>query len=226
MKATTVVAFLSLVLVAATAQFGGRANALSTPSDARLSASAADPSAIAKQYVFRAAMRRLWEDHIVWTRMVIVGVFADAPDTPAALERLLRNQSDIGDAIRPFYGDEAATRLASLLTDHILIAGRLLTAAKAGDTTAFVAAKEDWYENAHDIALFLASANRKWTLAELDEAMRTHLDTTLDEAVARLTEDWEGDVVAYDRVHEHILHLADLLSEGIIDQFPAHFARR
>jgi len=31
--------------------------------------------------------------------------------------------------------------------------------------------------------------------------------------------------VAYDRVHVHILHMADLLSDGIIAQFPSAFAR-
>jgi hypothetical protein len=55
--------------------------------------------------------------------------------------------------------------------------------------------------------------------------MTTHLDTTLDEAVARLTGDWTADVAAYDRVHVHILHMADILSDGIIAQFPSAFAR-
>jgi hypothetical protein len=184
----------------------------------------ADQSAVANKAAFRAAMRVLWEDHIVWTRMVIVDVIAGTPDTNAALTRLLNNQTDIGNAIKPFYGEAAGDRFTSLLRDHILIAGRLLTTAKTGDAAGFATAKTDWYANADDIAHFLASANSRWPLADLQAAMKTHLDTTLDEAVARLTGDWTADVVAYDRVHEHILHMADVLSDGIIAQFPSAFA--
>lgn len=189
-----------------------------------LSATIADNSNVAKQYAFRATMRELWEDHIVWTRQVIVAIVAGTPDTDAALTRLLRNQSDIGDAIRPFYGDAAGDQLTALLRDHILIAGGLLTAAKTGDTTGFDAAKADWYANGDAIAQFLASANPHWPIRDLQSTMKTHLDTTLDEAVARLTGDWNADVVAYDIVHKHILHMADTLSEGIIAQFPSGFA--
>jgi hypothetical protein len=180
--------------------------------------------ATAKRYAFRAEMRRLWEDHIVWTRQVIVGLVAGTPDTNAALTRLLRNQSDIGDAIKPFYGDAAGDKLTALLRDHILIAGRLLTAAKASDTAGFTAAKTEWYANADEIAVFLAGANPRWSAGELKAMMKTHLDTTLDEGIARLTGNWDADVVAYDKVHAHILHMSDVLSDGIIAQFHFKFA--
>jgi hypothetical protein len=184
-----------------------------------------DTSNVAQQYAFRAAMRELWEDHVVWTRQVIVAIIAGTPDTDAALTRLLRNQEDIGNAIKPFYGDAAGDRLTALLREHILIAGTLLTTAKSGDTVAFTSARSDWYRNGDDIARFLADANPHWPLADMQAAMVGHLDTTLAEAVARLTGDWNGDVTAYDAVHQHILHMADTLSAGIIAQFPSAFAK-
>lgn len=184
-----------------------------------------DESAIAKQYAFRAAMRELWEDHVVWTRQVIVALIAGTPDADAAVARLLRNQSDIGNAIVPLYGEAAGEQLTALLREHIIVAGTLLTAAKAGDTAAFEAANADWYRNGDDIARFLAGANPNWPLADMQAAMTAHLDTTLAEAVARLNGNWEADVEAYDAVHQHILHMADVLSDGIIAQFPAAFAK-
>jgi hypothetical protein len=188
-------------------------------------AAVADNSNVAKQYAFRAAMRELWEDHVVWTRQVIVAIIAGTPDTDAALARLLRNQADIGNAIKPFYGEAAGDQLTTLLREHIVIAGTLLTTAKSGDADAFAAAKTDWYRNGDEIARFLASANPNWPLADMQAAMNGHLDTTLAEAVARLNGNWEGDVAAYDAVHQHILHMADTLSDGIIAQFPAAFAK-
>jgi hypothetical protein len=169
-------------------------------------------------------MRQLWEDHIVWTRLYIVSAAAGLPDADQAAQRLLRNQTDIGDAIKPFYGDAAGTQLTALLRGHILTAAKLVGAAKGGDTTAVNAESAAWYANADSIATFLSSANpRNWPVAALQSAMRMHLDLTLKEATARLHGDWAADIAAYDEVHQHILQLADVLSDGIIKQFPSRF---
>jgi flavin reductase (DIM6/NTAB) family NADH-FMN oxidoreductase RutF len=137
---------------------------------------------------FQDQMRKLWEDHVTWTRLAIV-TFADGSanfDTTAA--RLLKNQDDIGDAIKPFYGEAAGEQLTALLKDHIGIAVQLLQAAKAGDSAAFENANTAWYANANDIADFLAKANpRYWPQATMRAAMKAHLEETLAEASHELT---------------------------------------
>jgi hypothetical protein len=177
--------------------------------------------------VFQQAVRKLWEDHVTWTRVYIIAALADLPEADAAAQRLLQNQTDIGNAVKPFYGDEAGEQLTALLEDHILIAVDLLTAAKVGDTAKFEDANKRWYENADEIAAFLSSANPdNWPLSDMQTMMKDHLDLTLEEATARLNEDWAGDVVAYDKVHNEILHMADMISDGIIKQFPKEFAKQ
>lgn len=177
-----------------------------------------------KQLAFRQAMRQLWEDHITWTRLFIVSVAAGLPDAEPTAQRLLRNQTDIGNAIKPFYGTPAGDRLTALLKDHILIAADLLAAAKSGDGAKVDAARTRWYANADEIAAFLAAANpRSWPQAEMRTMMREHLDRTLGEATARLRGDWAADIAAYDSVHQQALNMADMLSAGIIRQFPQAF---
>ncbi len=178
------------------------------------------------ELALRNDMRKLWEDHVVWTRQVIVSFAAGLPDLDPALQRLLANQEDIGDAVEPFYGDAAGDRLSALLREHILIAADVLAAAKAGDGPALAAAQERWYANGDDIAALLAAANPKsWPLAEMRAMMREHLDLTTAEAVARLAGDWEADIAAYDAVHVQALAMADMLSTGIVNQFPKRFRR-
>jgi hypothetical protein len=177
-----------------------------------------------EELAFHDAMRKLWEDHITWTRMFIVEFVGDSPATQATAERLLQNQVDIGDALKPFYGDEAGDQLAALLRDHILTAADILAAAKAGDQEAVEAATARWYGNADEIAAFLSSANPDhWPLEEMRAMMREHLDLTLAEAVARLQGDFQADIATYDEVHGQILEMADMLSAGIIAQFPKAF---
>ena len=179
---------------------------------------------ITDKSAFHDAMRKLWEDHITWTRLFIVSAVSDLPDKDATTQRLLQNQVDIGNAIKPFYGEAAGNQLTALLRVHILTAAEVLDAAKRGDTAAFTDAKARWYANANDIAAFLNSANPKeWPLEDMQMMMKDHLDLTLAEASARLGGDYGADIAAYDKVHEQILGMADMLSAGILRQFPSQF---
>jgi hypothetical protein len=216
---------LSLIPVAAIVAVFAAALA-TTPSHA--DAHAAN-GVTATRAAFHDAMRALWEDHIVWTRQFIVSAATlpeNLPDTAATVDRLLANQTDIGDAIKPFYGDAAGEALTELLRDHILTAADIVAAAKAGDGDGVEAASAAWYANADEIATLLSEANpRRWPLEAMRAHMTSHLDLTLEEAVARLEGRYADDIAAYDKVHADILEMADLLSDGIVAQFPSRFAR-
>jgi hypothetical protein len=194
------------------------------PMKMNMNMSMSKTGASAKAVKLRLGMNKLWEDHVTWTRMVIVDFAANLPDLQTAEGRLLRNQADIGNAIKPYYGAAAGKKLTSLLRTHILEAVPVLQDAKAGDDAKLKQDLAKWYANAHEIAVFLSTANpHNWPLKEMDKMMKRHLQLTTDEAVARLTGNWSADVKAYDRVHVEILQMAGMLSTGIIKQFPNRF---
>jgi transcription termination factor NusB len=171
----------------------------------------------------RTGMRKLWEDHVTWTRNVILNVMDDLPGTDEAVKRLLKNQDDIGNAVKPYYGDDAGNKLAALLHTHITQAADLLKAAKVDDKAAFDKVNKQWMQNADEISMFLSKANPNWKLDEMKKMMQDHLRLTTDEAVARHKKDYAADVIAYDKVHVEILEMSDMLSDGIIAQFPNKF---
>ena len=219
--AVTVPALLALAPLAAAPQTSQQPSAMRHTGERAQGTPAAQKLTRAQ---FAAAMRQLWEDHITWTRLYIVSAVAGLPDAQPTAQRLLQNQTDIGNAIKPFYGDAAAERLTALLRSHILIAADLVTAAKAGNATAAQDASARWYANANDIADFLSGANpRNWSSEALRAEMRHHLELTLQEAQARLKGDWAADIAAYDAIHHHILGMSDILSSGIVSQFPQKF---
>jgi hypothetical protein len=204
-------AALAVALPASASASGSRATA-TTPS-------------LTKVVAFHEAMDKLWTDHVAWTRTVIVDFEANLPDLKPDLARLLANQAQIGDAIKPYYGDAAGNQLAQLLHTHIMEAVPVLTYARDGNKGKLATALATWRANAHQIAAFLAKANPKaWPLGDMTSMMETHLALTTNEAVAHLEGKWKADIAAYDQVRSEILMMADSLASGIIAQFPAKFA--
>ena len=178
----------------------------------------------ASQLRFHDQMRKLWEDHVTWTRLAIVSFAADLPDFDRTAARLLRNQADIGNAVKPYYGRRAGNQLTALLKEHIAGAVELLKAAKAGDSAGFASAKTAWYRNGRQIARFLSRANPRFLpFATVNQLMKDHLDQTLGEAAHRLGGNFAADIRDYEHIHRHILRMADAISNGIMRQFPRRF---
>jgi len=173
----------------------------------------------------KSAMCKLWEDHISYTRNYIISALADLPDTDAVAKRLLSNQDDIGDAIKPYYGDEAGNKLAGLLREHILIATQVVKAAKAGSKDELAAAQKNGSNNGRDIAAFLSGAHPHWSRPEMEQMLQKHPDLTTGEVVGRVKKEWAADIRSYDEGHQHMLMFADMLSDGIAKRFPAKMAQ-
>ncbi len=179
----------------------------------------ASPEALSLQL----ALRRLWADHVIWTREYVVAAIANSPDAQAVAGRLLANQEHIGSAIVPFYGEQAGQALTGLLKQHIMVAVELIEAAKTGDQEKFADADQRWDQNARDIASFLSSANPNWPERDVVDLLSQHLKLTKDEATARLAQRWEDDIEAFDQIFTEILTVSDVLSTGIVKQFPDRF---
>lgn len=292
---------LSLLLITALAvQYPPPASKPATDTTAPRRTTTAAPrgtsqSAINRQ-AFHDRMRELWVDHGVYHRQVIISASAALPDTAEVLQRLLRNQDEIGEAIKPYYGDAAGSQLASLLRSHIQLAGKALVAAK-GNQTAQVGMNHDTsgqylsnrmgenrmgdttkargdtakakQPNARDttmqnrdyaqsqgqvqmhgqatqvdstqlnqaiaalrangdsIATFLSQANpRGFARETLRGGLQMHINLVLKQVTAHLNKDWSGSVAAFDESQRQGLQMADMLSEGIMKQFPSRFTNR
>ena len=172
----------------------------------------------------RLALRKLWSDHVFWTREYIVAAInGSTGPADAAAARLLRNQDDIGKAIVPYYGEGAGNKLTDLLKQHIMIAVDLVNDAKSGDNDKFAADDRLWTENATQIAKFLAGANPAWPENDVRDLLSLHLELTKGEVVALLQQDWNAAIKAFDDIFTEIMVLADALHDGLVAQFPERF---
>ena len=168
----------------------------------------------------RVDMRKLWADHVIWTREYIVNAVEGDPTAEPSLKRLMKNQEDLGNAIVPFYGKEAGAKLTDLLKQHISIAGELVTAAVAKDNAKVSDADKRWHDNARDLATFLSGANPNWKKDDLVNMLDEHLSLTTREATLRLEKKWDDDIETFDKIFTQAMHMADGLTAGIVKQFP------
>jgi hypothetical protein len=202
--------------------------ALPVGSIAALTDASAAPSSggaiSAKALAFHDEMRALWEAHGTWTERAIVDFVGGSSDTKLVIGRLLQNQTDIGNAVKPYYGAKGGDQLTALLKAHINAAVTLLEAAKSGDASATATAKAAFYTNGNQVAAFLHAANPShWSLHAMRTMMRIHLNQVVGLAVDQLQGNYAAAISLYNVYISHILNMADMLSTGIVQQFPAQF---
>ena len=170
-------------------------------------------------------LRMLWEQHITWTRLVIVSMVFDLPDKDLVTNRLLRNAKDFEAALKPLYGAKIAAMFADLFKSHLVIAAQLVTAAKDGDNQVATDAEKRWYANADEIAVFLGRITPYWSEVKWKKLLYDHLEMTKSEAVDMLTKNYAAGIDIYDEIELQALKMADEMTEGIVRQFPERYAR-
>jgi hypothetical protein len=183
-----------------------------------------DPACLSPKMVqLKGDMQKGWIDHTIWTRSYIVSALSNIQDQKDVLDRLLRNQQEIGNVIKPYYGEDAGNKLADILREHILIAVKIVAAAKTGNQADVKRLEADWHRNADDIAKFLSTANPNLQYKVLQDMLYTHLQLVTEIVLDHLKGDWKADIAATDTNELHMIHLADMLTEGIVKQFPGKF---
>ena len=214
-------ALVVVITTAAIAAFAiGSIASMSTASAAPARPITITPKALA----FHDGMRALWEAHGTWTERAIVDFVGGLPDTQFVIGRLLENQTDIGNAVKPYYGAKAGNELTVLLKSHINAAVALLETAKSADASATAKAKAAFYANGNQVARFLHAANpNQWSLAAMQTMMRIHLNQVVALAVDQLEGHYPAAITLYNVYIGHLLDMADMLSGGIMRQFPARF---
>ena len=169
-------------------------------------------------------LRRLWIEHVLWTRMFIQSTLNSSGDVEEVTNRLLQNPSDFATVLIPIYGETNARRFEEFFRDHLLIAAALVNAAKAGDMAAYNEQRTRWYENADDIANFLAEINPHWSERDWQSMLYDHLYMTEVEAMQIAGRDYAESIQQFDNIQREALQMADEMARGIIAQFPARFS--
>lgn len=145
-------------------------------------------------------MNLVWEQHIMWTRMLLISIAENLKDLEATQARLLRNPRDIANVFKPYYGNNVASQIEKLLTEHLVIGKDLIVALKNKNQEQANVLNKKWYQNADSMAEAFSSINPFYPKEEIRKMLYEHLKLTADEVNARLKGDYVADINAYDLV--------------------------
>ncbi len=168
-------------------------------------------------------MNLVWEQHIMWTRMLLISIAENLRDLDATQTRLLRNPKDIANVFRTFYGNEVAAEIQRLLTEHLTIGKELIVALKNNNQEQARILNTKWYQNADSMADAFSSINPFYPREEIHRMLYEHLRLTTEEVSARLKGDYVADINAYDLVQKEILKMSRFFVDGIVRQFSNWF---
>ena len=168
-------------------------------------------------------MNLVWEQHIMWTRMLLISIAENLKDLEATQARLLQNPKDIADIFRRYYGNMVANQIQELLTEHLVIGKELIVALKNNNQEQATKLNTKWYQNADSMAEAFSSINPFYPKEEIRKMLYDHLRLTTNEVNARLKGDYVEDIKAYDMVQKEILKMSQFFVMGIVQQFPNLF---
>ena len=168
-------------------------------------------------------MNLVWEQHIMWTRMLLISIAENLKDLEATQARLLRNPKDIADVFRRFYGNAVANRIQQLLTEHLVIGKELIVALKNKNQEEATKLNTKWYQNADEMAEAFSSINPFYPKEEIRNMLYEHLRLTTNEVNYRLQGNYVEDINSYDMVQKEILKMSQFFVNGIVKQFPNLF---
>lgn len=173
-----------------------------------------------KRSAFRKSMRKLWVEHMVWTRACIMATIAKTPDAAAAADRLQRNQLEMGAIFVPYYGTEMGAKMSLLLKEDNLVAGEIVAARMKRDAVKVAALEKRWHDNARDIGVLLSGSNPGWPQEAFVATFDNLMTLTYRQVTARLQKKWSDDIQAFDELYVQGMDLADDIADRMIKQYP------
>ena len=185
--------------------------------------------------IFRMDSRTLWTRYALGMINYSVSDFGNMSSTPAVEKNLSRNAAGVGDYFIPYYGITAGTKIGSLLTVICKTGVNVVNTIKSKQTDIIVY-KEIWSKQIDDLAGYLHELNPGQYPRDLTAEMLTNLTNFwVDDFQARFANDFASDAVALDNIlkvavtgipnhtNKGYSSIADILSRGIIAQFPLSF---
>jgi hypothetical protein len=159
----------------------------------------------------KETLRKLWTDHAVYTKFVVLDLIEKLPNTDADTQRLLQNQEEIGKYIGTIIGDSNGLLLANLLKEHVNF-GVTCILSLTQNSKVFAVCKQNLLHNSDEIGKFLHQIRpERRTEKELCDMFLEHNQCFLDMTVSQYQHDSSMVVKVFDAYYVHMLLVSDTI---------------
>jgi hypothetical protein len=209
-----------------------------TPSQMKKTISATDPLPAVvineKTLIFRMDSRTLWTKYALGLVNYAVSSVAALTTTPSVEERLTKSATLIGDYFVPYYGIRAGSDIGKLLTDIFETGVEVVeTSKKKGD---IVPLQIKWADQTRALAELFNKLNPgQYPVLLIQEMLEALTKLWTDNINARITKNVILNAESIDGINKLVItgianhvnkgyqSLADVLSRGVIAQYPLSF---
>lgn len=160
--------------------------------------------------------RAIWSELAIWTRTYILGVMSNYGNVTVVGERLYTVPVQIQNQLKTIFGEEAAQKFQTLLSQHVVLIMTLANAIKNGDTATQNTTMTQLYQNADEMAAFLTGMNPFWNNAQWTNLLYYYISLTINDLVALASSDFAQDIQISDRITYHVLLIGEYMANGII----------
>lgn len=160
--------------------------------------------------------RKLFTDHAMYIKFYIESFGNNLKDVDVITARLLKNQDEIGEFVRPIVGEENGNKLAKLLREHIMASIGALKAMKSGDVKQVNDAEKVVFANSKEVATLLSSFNPK--ILPLEAMIREfshHNEYILQIATLCKEGKYEEEVKTFDAYFNHMITFSDMIAAAL-----------
>lgn len=164
-------------------------------------------------------MREQWSNHNLWTAMFLTSLFNSLDNRAAVEAQVMEFPDGLAEIFRSFYAQPTVNQLRQLFTEHEQIVGNLAEAIKAGNTERAAQLEAQMTQNADQTARLLANVNPGYNYEELRRMFRMHGNMLKNTMMAEANKEYAESVRLIGENGEHLLRTADVLTEGLLEQF-------
>lgn len=169
--------------------------------------------------IFRARM--LWRDMATWLTIYMFSLYGGYGNHDVIEAKLYQLPLEYGNIMKLIFGNRVSEDYINSLSNYIIIMGNLFHAQLAGDAEAAGNYTQQLYSNIDQRTKFLAQINPYWQEDNWRALLYTFNNMILEDSTSLLTQQYQQNILIFDRLLSQSTIIGDYFSEGIFNYINA-----
>ena len=172
-----------------------------------------------KQITLLSNLRRVWAQHVWWSRLYILSIVYDLPYQDLIFNRTLRNSSDFFRFLERFYTPKQLKPIETLFEEYNKTKSTYLYNKVAGNSYAASIYRKRWYEIADQLADLMYQLNPFLPPSRSKPLIYSLIEGTDSQVENMLIGQTEKEIMFFDMIELEAYEFADFIATGMMSHF-------